>query len=216
MTGSAAFPTAPDTTGIVVLSFGWTEVAVAVARARRSAEPTLLTARVDGHAPLVVDVAAGLWWWDADLTTFPAAPGHVDVVLSPRDGDEEARRGPGRPLAPLMWLVGLGSFPGELAWWLQPDDRHRLTVEPDLTTLPHEPAQAEMIGLLAAAPHTVKELSTAAAVPCGEARRVVNALSVAGLLSVVRPTKPVAAAARGPWLGRLVGRLRTLGAAVRR
>jgi hypothetical protein len=131
------------------------------------------------------------------------------------------RRHHRHPLHTLLWHIGLNSFPGELAWWLQRDDRYRLVRWPNFTTLAHTPDHVRMTSLLGYASLTVDELAEQANVAPAEARRLVTAFSLMRILrsespdvALARPAlqrettaQPTAVPARGGLFRRLLDRL---------
>jgi hypothetical protein len=208
----------PATTGVTVPSFGWTGVAIALHRLRQQPTPSVVVVRQLGHAPLVVDVEAHAFWWDSPLSAFPAEPVDIEVTVEPRDAADTSRP-PGTDLDALLWLVGTNSFPGELAWWLQRDDRYELVRWPDPAVVALTPAQARMTAMLDCSSRPVGELADAGAADPAEARRLVNALSLMDLLRAESPGRGGAAAGAEPGrdapaprslLGGLVGRARDL------
>jgi hypothetical protein len=173
--------------------FGWTRVAMAIRPMADSADDELLRIEVAGHEPLLIDVAAGAFWWDTDLADMPLDPMDVRIARETRSEDSVVSTTPGNDLDVLLWHIGLNSFPGELAWWMQRDDRYRLVRWPNLTTLGHTPDQVRMTSLLGYAFLTVDELAEQANVPPVEARRLVNAFS---LMRILRSESPEVAMAR--------------------
>lgn len=179
----------PATTGITVPSFGWTGVAIALHRLQQAPTSSIVTVRVPGHLPLVIDVETNSFWWDTPLVHFPTDPVDVEVATTAKDPAVEATRAPGSDLDALLWLIGNHSFLGELAWWLQRHDRYRLVRWPNLTTLPHTPDQMRMTAMLGYAFLPVDELANAAETDPSEARRLVNAFSLMRLLRSESPDR---------------------------
>jgi len=190
-TGTAA---GPETTGITVPSFGWTGVAIALHRLQQQPTASIVVVRQADHLPLVVDVETNAYWWDTPLTAFPAEPVDIDVVVEAKDPAVEASRAPGTDLDALLWLIGNNSFLGELAWWLQRDDRYKLVRWPNFTMLTHTPEQMRMTAMLGYTFLPVGELANASESDPAEARRLVNAFSLMRLLRAESPG-PAAVAA---------------------
>lgn len=199
--------------------FGWTRVAMAL-RPLRDSRDEVLRVELAGHDPLVIDVASDCYWWTTRLDALPIDPEDVRVGREERDVEAAIENGPGSELHALLWQIGLHSFPGELAWWLQRDDRYRLQRWPNFTTLLHTPDHVRMTSLLGFAALTVDELAVQANVTPAEARRLVNAFSLMGILrsetpdvAMARPAfeRPVQAAvapvSRGGLFRRLLDRL---------
>lgn len=178
------------TTGITVPAFGWTGVAIALHRLQTDPSPSIVTVRVPGHLPLVIDVETHAYWWDTPLAAFPTEPGDIEVVVDTKNPDVEAARAPGTDLDALLWLIGLNSFLGELAWWLQRHDRYRLVRWPNFTMLTHDGDQMRMTAMLGYAFLPVDELANASESDPSEARRLINAFS---LMRLLRSESPVAA-----------------------
>jgi hypothetical protein len=200
--------------------FGWTRVAMAL-RPMWDAPDEVLRVEVPGHEPLLVDVAADAYWWTTPTADMPVEPGDVRVGREARSADAVITGTPGTELHTLLWHIGLNSFPGELAWWLQRDDRYRLVRWPNFTTLAHTPDHVRMTSLLGYASLTVDELAEQANVAPAEARRLVTAFSLMRILrsespdvALARPAlqrettaQPTAVPARGGLFRRLLDRL---------
>jgi hypothetical protein len=189
-----------ETTGITVPSFGWTGVAIALHRLQQQPTASIVVVRQEGHLPLVVDVETNAYWWDTPLTAFPAEPVDIDVVVEPKDPAVEASRAPGTDLDALLWLIGNHSFLGELAWWLQRDDRYKLVRWPNFTMLTHTPDQMRMTAMLGYTFLPVVELANASESDPAEARRLINAFSLMRLLRAESP-EPAAVAASAAGAG---------------
>lgn len=185
-----------ETTGITVPSFGWTGVAIALHRLQQQPAASIVVVRQADHLPLVVDVETNAYWWDTPLTAFPAEPVDIDVVVEAKDPAVEASRPPGTDLDALLWLIGNHSFLGELAWWLQRDDRYKLVRWPNFTMLAHTPEQMRMTAMLGYTFLPVGELANASESDPSEARRLVNAFSLMRLLRAESP-EPAAVAGAG-------------------
>lgn len=177
----------PGTTGITLPAFGWTGVAIALHRLQQQPAASIVVVHQAGRPPLVVDVESNAYWWDAPLAAFPAEPVDVEVVVEAADPADRATRAPGADLDELLWLIGNHSFPGELAWWLQRDDRYQLVRWPSFTALPHTPEQLRMTAVLVDASLPVVELASATGSDPAEARRLVNAFSLMRLLRAESP-----------------------------
>jgi len=186
--------------------FGWTRVAMAL-RPLWDTRGEVLRVEIAGHGPLVIDVASDSYWWSTPLGELPIDPEDVRVGREDRDVEAAVELGPGSELQGLLWHVGLHSFPGELAWWLQRDDRYRLQRWPNFTTLAHTPDHVRMTSLLGFAALTVDELAEQANVAPAEARRLINAFSLMRILrsqapdiTLARPAfdRPVPAASPAP------------------
>jgi hypothetical protein len=188
----------PETTGITVPSFGWTGVAIALHRLQQQPTSSIVVVRQADHLPLVVDLETNAYWWDTPLTAFPAEPVDIDVVVEPKDPAVEAARAPGTDLDALLWLIGNHSFLGELAWWLQRDDRYKLVRWPNFTTLAHTPDQMRMTAMLGYTFLPVGELANASESDPAEARRLINAFSLMRLLRAESPLPTEVAAASVP------------------
>ena len=184
-------PVMSDDTGAMP-RFGWTRVAMAL-RPMWDAQDDVLRVEIAGHEPLLIDVTANAYWWSTDLADMPIEPLELRVGRESREQDSAVTTTPGNELQSLLWHVGLNSFPGELAWWLQRDDTYRLQRWPNFTTLAHTPDHVRMTSMLGYASLTIDELAEQANVAPAEARRVVNAFS---LMRILRSTAPDVAMAR--------------------
>lgn len=168
-------------------TIGWTEVAMAIHPLLTSPVPSLVRIDVAGHAPLTVDVEADAFWWQTPLAEFPSEPGDLRLSSEPKFGPGPSALEPGHALDGLLWRIGLSSFPGELAWWLQRDDRFRVVRWPNFTTLDHTPDQMRMTSMLGYAAMRVDELSSATGASLADARSLVNAFSLMRILRTEAP-----------------------------
>jgi hypothetical protein len=188
----------PETTGITVPSFGWTGVAIALHRLQQQPTSSIVVVRQADHLPLVIDLETNAYWWDTPLTAFPSEPVDIDVVVEPKDPAVEASRAPGTDLDALVWLIGNHSFLGELAWWLQRDDRYKLVRWPNFTMLAHTPEQMRMTAMLGYTFLPVGELANASESDPAEARRLINAFSLMRLLRAESPEPSEVAVSADP------------------
>jgi hypothetical protein len=172
-----------------------------------------LRLHVADHGIIAIDFAYNAYEWSVSLDDFPRAPESVLVETRPATADAPTISLPGQQLDPLLWSIGMNAFGDSPAPWLAPDHRYRLRRWPSLTGIAVSLDQVRMIAMLGNSFATADELAAAAQTPASDARRLVNALSVAGLLRrsaaapapdrVLRSDAPVASGTRG-----LFGRLR--------
>lgn len=185
---------------------GWTSAAIAVHSVREIATPMLMQLNVADHGSIVIDFRHHAFAWDTAVTTFPAAPSSVSVYTQTVSESTPAPFPlPGYDLDPLLWFVGLNSFAGERASWLRADERYRLLRWPNLTGLRHSIDQMRMIALLSNSSLGPSELASAVQTSPAEAQRLINALSLMGILRVSAEspaplTRPRAATAQEPSL----------------
>jgi hypothetical protein len=111
---------------------------------------------------------------------------------------------PGRPLEPLLWWIGLHAFGDEPAPWLVPGARYRLRRWPSLSGVAVDLDQVRMIAMLGNAFATAAELAAAAHTRIEDAQRLINALTLAGILRRSVDALPPAAAL-GNGLGAVSG-----------
>ena len=161
---------------------GWAGAATAVHACQQMAMPMTLRLDVAGHDVIAIDFAYNAFDWATPLERFPLAPETVRVETRPGLADGPTLVLPGLPLDPLLWLIGLNAFGGDPAPWLAPGYRYRLRRWPALTGIDVDLDQVRMIAMLGNAFATADELAAAAHTPPSDARRLVNALSVTGIL----------------------------------
>lgn len=162
---------------------GWAGAATAIHAIQQMAMPMTLRLDVAGHGPIAIDFAFHAFQWEPPLTAFPESPSTVLVETRPAipDGPPSFEL-PGRTLDPLLWLIGYHAFGDEPAPWLREGDRYRLRRWPSLSELSIGLDQVRMIAMLGNAFGTADELAAAAQTPPADARRLVNAFSLIGIL----------------------------------
>lgn len=166
---------------------GWAGAASAVHAIQQMAIPMTLLLDVApngsaAHETITIDFAYHAYEWAGSLGDFPAAPESVHIETRPGIPDAPSIDLPGHSLDPLLWLIGFHAFGDEPAPWLLPDHRYRLRRWPSLSDLTIDLDQVRMIAMLGSAFATADELAAAAHTPPADARRLVNALSVVGIL----------------------------------
>ncbi len=161
---------------------GWAGAATAVHACQVMGVPMTLRLDVAGHDVIAIDFAYNAFDWSESLEDFPAEPATVLVETRPGVPDAPTFELPGRPLDPLLWSIGFHAFGDEPAPWLAAGYRYRLRRWPALSGIDVGLDQVRMIAMLGNAFATADELSVAALTRLGEAQRLINGLSVAGLL----------------------------------
>lgn len=161
---------------------GWASPALAIQSLRQIPRPILLSLVPAGHPPIVIDLRDLTYDWDVPIERFPIDPGEVLIGTHALDGDARPLSRRARDLDPLLWMIGLHSFPDALAAWLRPGDKFRLKRWPDFDTIPITPEQVHIVKTTAKALMTAEKLAQKAAVEVNAARSVVNALSLMGAL----------------------------------
>ncbi|MGV8886271.1 MAG: hypothetical protein ACOH1T_11890 [Microbacteriaceae bacterium] len=172
---------------------GWARLAMAVNPLQGSSDAIVLVDLADG-ALIVIDWGRKDYWWQS-AGPVPVEPTITNIRLLRGEGArlpymvEEPD-----DLQTLLWHVGIHAFPNAIAWWFTEGSRYQLTRWPDFTSFAHEPDDVRMTALLGTAPYSTTELAAAAGVDIVDAQRLLNALSLMGL---VRET-PVEASAAPP------------------
>ena len=162
---------------------GWSSAATAIHAMRKLDTPVLLFLEVPELPTLILDFTHNVYVWDRPLQTLPVEPLHVGVYTQPvNDGDAPICLLPGPNLDTLLWLIGLNSFEGALAWWLPEGERYHMARWPNLTEIPHTSDQMRMIAMLGNAYLTPLELARVSASSVAAAHRLLNALSLMGIL----------------------------------
>ena len=144
--------------------------------------PMTLRLHVAGHGVIAIDFAYNAFEWAHELDPFPESPDSVLVETRVASPDEPSLDLPGRVLDPLLWSIGWHAFGDEPAPWLVDGHRYRLRRWPSLSGIPIDLDEVRMIAMLGSAFASADELAAAAHTPPADARRLVNALSVAGIL----------------------------------
>jgi len=161
---------------------GWAGAASAVHACQQMTMPMTLRLDVEGHDVIAIDFAYDAFEWSGSLETFPENPASVIVETRPGLPDAPTLELPGLPLDPLLWSIGFHAFGGEPAPWLVPGNRYRLRRWPALSGIAVDLDQVRMIAMLGNAFATADELAAAANTRTDDAHRLINALSVAGIL----------------------------------
>ena len=162
---------------------GWTSAAIAVHSILQIPVPMFLRLQPEGYGPIVIDFRHHAFAWGTSLANFPSAPTTVYVETEPTTNEEPPLfLLPGTDLDRLLWVMGLHSFQDARAFWLRPGDSFRLLRWPDLAGLEHTVDQMQMIALLGNVALSVDDLAVTAGVPIAQAQRLINALSLMGVL----------------------------------
>ena len=162
---------------------GWTSAAIAVHSILQIPIPMFLRLEPAGFGPITIDFRHHAFEWGTRLEDFPDEPATVLVETEPTTATEPPIFAlPGQDLDTLLWVMGLHSFQDDRAFWLRPGDRYRLTRWPDLTSLDHTIDQMRMVAMLGNISLSVEQLAEAADVELAVAQRLVNALSLMGVV----------------------------------
>lgn len=177
---------------------GWSSAAVAVHSILSISTPMFLRLRVDDHPSLLVDFRHHAYDWSTPIERFPSHPANVDVETEATTESAPALFVlPGRSLDGLLWMMGLNSFGDLPASWLRPGDSYHLVRWPNLSQLRHTVAQMHMTAMLGNAALTPAQLANVAGVTLADAQRLINALSLMGILEASRgPEAPEPVSAR--------------------
>jgi hypothetical protein len=164
---------------------GWTGAAIAVHSILQIPAPMFLRLEAVGYPPILVDFARHAFSCAAPLEQFPVHPAHVIVETEPVfPGASALFEGPGMSLDNLIWALGTHAFDGSTAPWLRASDRYRLTRWPNFTAWATTPEQVRMTAVLSNVALTANELADAAEVDVASARRLLNAFSLMGIITV--------------------------------
>ena len=178
---------------------GWTSAAIAVHSILQIPIPMFLRLEPAGYGPITIDFRHHAFEWGTSLADFPDEPATVLVETEPTTHDEPPLFAlPGAHLDPLLWVMGLHSFQDARAFWLRPGDHYKLTRWPDLAAIDHTMDQMRMIAMLGNISLSVEQLAVAANVDPAQAQRLVNALSLMGVLESAQESRAVAVATPQP------------------
>lgn len=171
---------------------GWTGAAMAIHAVRRMPTPMIVSLQPEGFEPLQIDMRGYVYQWSTPLEQFPDDPTTVAIgTRAIRDaepafaGDDFVDHPPafaGASLEPVLWLIGTRAFGGQRASWLRSGDRYRLYRWPDFGLLPMTDEQQRIVKASAAGFADVEKIAQRAKVDVEAAQRVINALSLMGLL----------------------------------
>ena len=166
------------------VTVGWTEVALAVRSVLQLKTPVHLRMNIEMHGPLLIDFRHHAFSWPTPLEMFPVDAIHTGLETIPTSPDAPPIfELPGQNLDGLLWEMGIHSFGGDRAFWLEAGDRYHLTRWPNLTHHKHDLNQVRMIAALGNAYATPEELAAFAGVDVQEAQRLINALSLMRILT---------------------------------
>lgn len=172
----STYPGAADT--------GWTAAAFAVRSVLQIPTPLLLRLHPEGFEPLYIDFRHHAFDWSQPFADFPANPTHVDIETEPAPaGSPPLFDLPAQNLDNLLWAIGISSFDGEVASWLRPGDRYKLTRWPNFTEVPHSVDHLRLTAILGSAYLTQEELARIGRVDLRTARSLINALSLMNVLA---------------------------------
>lgn len=170
---------------------GWTSAAMAIHAIWRMPAPMIVTLQPTDFPPLEIDVRGYVYRWAHALDELPERPESVAISTRAFDDAEPAFAGDdfrhrkafaGDDLDPLLWIIGTRAFGGSRASWLRPGDTYRLYRWPYFDDLPITDEQKRIVSTCAKGFMTIEKLAAKAKVDVAAAQRVVNALSLMGLL----------------------------------
>lgn len=164
---------------------GWTDAAIAICSVMQIPSPMLLRLSAEAFEPIYIDFRYRAFQWVTPMTEFPVDPNRVFVETEAApEGSPPLFDLPGQNLDQLLWAIGSNSFPGATASWLMPGETYRLKRWPNLTELDLDADEVRMVSLLGNAYFTARTLAEAAGTQQHAAQRMINALSLVGILSV--------------------------------
>jgi hypothetical protein len=170
---------------------GWGQVTFAINSILKLHAPMLMRIDVDAHDPLFIDFRHGAFVWATNLNELPVDAGNVTFETEQALEDAPPLfRLPGQSLDLLLWVLGNHAFRGNLAPWLRPGERYRLSQWPNLGQHLHEMSQTQMLAVLGNGYFSPSELAEAAGTTEADASNLINALS---LLRLLRVSEDVAA-----------------------
>jgi hypothetical protein len=175
---------------------GWMPAAMAIHGVQSSRAPMILHLDIAGAGSVTIDVLRRAY--DGGLTAerFPTAPESVRIETTPTfPGAPPVFALPGAELDALLWHIGYHAFPDGAAPWLPVGARLRLSRWPNLSDLPITLDQVRMTAMLGNGAATVDELAVVAGVDAVEARSVINAFALVGILRAVDEPRPEPVAA---------------------
>lgn len=173
---------------------GWSGAALALHSVQTAGVPMLIELEVVGHPPITIDTRHQAFEWQLALDWFPENPVGVRVSIELVDPKAPAPfELPGESLDALLWKIGNAAFPERLAPWLTPGERYQLERWPNVTSLQPDMDQIRQTAMLANGSFTVEELAWLSGRSTDSARRLINTLSLVGVLTITPPAAPGAA-----------------------
>ena len=191
--GAESAPAAHFATGLSALpagtnaapELGWAGAALTLHSVQSTRVPMLIELGVAGHPTIHIDARHQAYDWLLELERFPEHPtGVVVSVELVAEGAPAPFELPGRSLDELLWRVGRAAFPERLAPWLEEGDGYWLTRWPNWTTLQPDPDHIRQTAMLANSLLTIEHLAALSGRSVEDARTLVNALSLMGVLGV--------------------------------
>jgi hypothetical protein len=176
------------------VTVGWTHAAIAIHSMQRLDSPVNMRMQIEMHGPLLIDLRHHAFSWDTPLDLFPEDAVHTGLETESIAPDAPPYfELPGQDLDGLLWQIGINSFGGARARWLPPDERYRLTRWPNITRQALAIHQMQMMAVLGNTYANTAELAALAGTDESEAIRLINAMSLMGILhrSVDAPAAPV-------------------------
>jgi hypothetical protein len=166
------------------VTVGWTHAAIAINSALRLNTAVNLAMHIEMHGPLLIDFRHHAFSWSTPLDIFPVDAVHTGIETAPAGPDDPPFfELPGQDLDGLLWEIGINSFGGAAAYWLPKGERYRLTRWPNLTQHRHTMQQMQMMAVLGNTFVSTAELATISGVLESDAQRLINALSLMGILT---------------------------------
>ena len=164
--------------------------ATAIHAVRRMRTPVLIELDVQGVGVITIDPQHHVYSGHVNPSLLPLHPSTVVVETRATSRDAGALERSARSLDSLLWAIGVNAFGNQRATWLWPDDRYRLTRWPNLSGVVVEGDHVRMFGILAHAFATPEELAATAECDVAQARRLINALSLIGILKTSSDAPP--------------------------
>lgn len=165
---------------------------MAIHAARRMPSAMLVSLQPEGLEPMLIDLRGYVYRWSLTLDELPLSPSSVAIGTTALEEAAPAFAGAdysyvrpafaGRPLEELLWLIGTRAFDGGRASWLRAGDRYRLYRWPEFEKLSITDEQQHIVKVCARGFMVVEKLAAKAKVEVDAAQRVINALSLMGLL----------------------------------
>lgn len=193
---------------------GWAQAAMAICGVRQLDDPVTLVLRIEGTGTVTINAQTHSYSGDISPHSFPTEPAAVFVETRTPSPSTDSSPEERHDLDGLLWRIGYHSYDGVPASWLGPGRQYRLSRWPNIGSLDIDGDELRLIALLAHGFFTPEALATQLDGELSTAHRVINALSLIGLLSSIEleaspaPSGPSTTTAHPPGLfGRLRKRL---------
>ena len=159
---------------------GWATIAGAINSMRAIQQPMTLAVTSPDFGTLWIDFVRERFYIDRALSAMPEYPRGIVLYSQPQPpGHELFPWVQWSPLDPFLWQIAPLAAREAPAMWRRRTDRYSLTRWPNLTQLPHTPADIRILAALGGGQAlTAQEAAVIADVSDDDVERILDALSL--------------------------------------